>query len=149
MKIQLTNNFSIPEFIKSDVAVKNNIDNIPEDNELKNIKNLCKTFLQPFRDWLNKTYKASILISSGYRCYELNRIVLGSPTSAHMKGNAADIYIIIDGSQMSKQSALTLIRKFVDEENPDFDQIIHYEYKNIIHVGIGGKNRREILTNYK
>lgn len=147
--MKLTTNFSLSEFTKSETAAKNGIENIPDNIDIQNLKKLCETFLQPLRDWLNKTYKASILISSGYRCYELNRMVLGSPTSAHMKGNAADIYIIIDGSQMSKQSALTLIRKFVDEENPDFDQIIHYADKNIIHVGIGGKNRREILTNYK
>lgn len=55
---------------------------------LANIKNLCEVVLEPLREQVNEP----VIISSGYRCPQLNRAVGGSPTSQHMTGEACDLY---------------------------------------------------------
>ena len=55
---------------------------------LANIQNLCEVVLEPLREQVNEP----VLISSGYRCPQLNRAVGGSPTSQHMTGEACDIH---------------------------------------------------------
>lgn len=45
--------------------------------------------LEPLRQHAGKP----VIISSGYRCPTLNRLVGGAKTSQHMKGEAADIRI--------------------------------------------------------
>ena len=83
-------NFTISELCKSDVARKNNIANIPQQLEIyDNIFTLIVDFLQPLRNQLQKP----IVITSGYRCEKLNKLVGGVSTSGHLKGFAADIYI--------------------------------------------------------
>ena len=55
---------------------------------LANIQNLCEVVLEPLRKQVNEP----VIISSGYRCPQLNRAVGGSPTSQHMTGEACDIH---------------------------------------------------------
>ncbi|MCF2660174.1 hypothetical protein JQM83_13410 [Parabacteroides distasonis] len=55
---------------------------------LANIQNLCEVVLEPLRQQVNEP----VIISSGYRCPQLNRAVGGSPTSQHMTGEACDIH---------------------------------------------------------
>ena len=89
---KLSLNFTLYEFLYSENAVKYGlIDeqlNIPEKYIL-NLKRLCENVLQPLRNEL----KCSIRINSGYRCDKLNDAILGSNTSEHLEGKAADIYI--------------------------------------------------------
>ena len=83
-------NFTFKEIIKSEIARKNNIANIPQQAEiLDNILFLIVEFLQPLRDKLNKP----IIITSGYRCDKLNSLVGGVSNSAHKKGLAVDIHV--------------------------------------------------------
>lgn len=84
-------NFTITELCKSDVARKNNISNIPQQLYIyDNIINLIHYCLQPLRDKLGKP----IIISSGYRCQRLNKMVGGSNTSHHIQGMAADFVVV-------------------------------------------------------
>lgn len=57
------------------------------------------------------------MISSGYRCSEVNKAVGGVPTSQHCKGMAADIYL--DGDTDKESVYFNWIKK-----NLDFDQLI-------------------------
>ena len=44
-------------------------------------------------DPLRRIHQQPIIITSGYRCVQLNKAVGGVPSSWHTKGNAADIHI--------------------------------------------------------
>ena len=84
--MQLSKNFWLSEFTKSDTAIRQGIDNSPEPEHLVALKHLCCAVLQPVRDALGP-----IKVTSGYRSLALNRAIGGSKTSHHMKGMAADI----------------------------------------------------------
>lgn len=66
--MNLTKNFSLSELTKSGTAIRKNIDNTPEVNELTNLVLLCETILQPIRSILNRP----VIINSGFRSAELN-----------------------------------------------------------------------------
>ncbi|MGB5594393.1 MAG: D-Ala-D-Ala carboxypeptidase family metallohydrolase, partial [Crocosphaera sp.] len=85
-QMQLSRNFTLGEFIRSETAERHNIDNTPTMVEIEHLRKLCRDVLQPARDALGP-----ISVTSGYRCPELNELVGGSPNSAHRKGYAADV----------------------------------------------------------
>jgi hypothetical protein len=85
----LSKNFTLAELIKSDVAIRHNINNTPNAGEINNLRELVVNVLQPIRDH----YKQPVKVSSGYRTYSLNKTVGGSKTSDHMQGFAADIEV--------------------------------------------------------
>ena len=87
--MQLTNNFSLAEMVKSETALRNDMDNTPGEVEIENLKRLCEQVLQPVRDHFGKGVK----VNSGFRHPEVNAKVGGSKTSDHCKGQAADIEI--------------------------------------------------------
>ena len=86
----LTNNFSLAEMIKSETAIRRDMDNYPHSDEvIQNLTILCEQVLQPLRD----AYGVGIKVNSGYRSPDVNAAVGGSRTSDHCKGQAADIEI--------------------------------------------------------
>ena len=63
--------FSLREMTKSDTARRLGIDNKPSDSIKKNLTMFIEKVLDPIReDW-----GSPIIISSGYRCPELNKAV--------------------------------------------------------------------------
>lgn len=87
MNNKVTKNFWWSEFLKSQIARRHNIDNIPTENDIyHNIELLTNHVLQPVRNRFG-----GIRITSGYRSEELNSIIGGSIYSNHCKGQAADI----------------------------------------------------------
>ena len=119
--MQLTENFSLEEFTKSQTATRNNIDNTPDEKQIINIRNLCVNVLQPVRDYFLKP----VMISSGFRCDLLNQKIGGSPNSQHVAGKAADIEIHdVHNSELSDWihsscSYDQLILEFYDGDNPN------------------------------
>ena len=87
--MNLTTNFSLHELTKSETALRLNIDNTPDDEQIESLRLLCKMVLQPIRDHFGKGVK----VNSAFRGVELNRAANGSLTSDHCKGMAADIEI--------------------------------------------------------
>jgi zinc D-Ala-D-Ala carboxypeptidase len=87
--MQLTNNFSLAEMVKSDTALRHDMDNTPGETEIENLKRLCEQVLQPIREH----FKTGVKVNSGFRHPEVNAKVGGSKTSDHCKGQAADIEI--------------------------------------------------------
>jgi uncharacterized protein YcbK (DUF882 family) len=87
--MQLTSNFSLAEMIKSETALRHDMDNTPGETEIENLKRLCEQVLQPVRNH----YAKGVKVNSGYRHPEVNAKVGGSKTSDHCKGQAADIEI--------------------------------------------------------
>ena len=130
--------FSYSEFFKSDTAEKYQVNNIPEDAQLSqvlgNIKALVSNILDPLRAMIGRP----IIITSGYRSQRVNELVGGSKTSQHLSGKAADIHIQGHTPQQMDMVYRTIQMYY------DFDQLIFYPSKNIIHVSWNGdKNRQE------
>jgi zinc D-Ala-D-Ala carboxypeptidase len=87
--MQLTENFSLAELVKSETALRNGLDNTPGDAEIENLRLLCENILQPLRS----AYGRGIKVNSGFRHPNVNAAVGGSRTSDHCRGQAADIEI--------------------------------------------------------
>jgi len=87
--MQLTENFSLNEMIKSETALRHGLDNTPPEEAINNLRLLCEHVLQPLRT----AYGRGIKVNSGYRAPDVNAAVGGSRTSDHCKGQAADIEI--------------------------------------------------------
>jgi zinc D-Ala-D-Ala carboxypeptidase len=87
--MNLTANFSLAEMVKSDTALRHDMDNTPGEAEIASLRLLCEKILQPVREHYGKGVKCN----SGYRAPAVNQKVGGSPTSDHCKGQAADIEI--------------------------------------------------------
>lgn len=130
--------FNYSEFFKSDTAEKYQVNNIPEDEQLSqvlgNIKALVLNVLDPLRTMVARP----VIITSGYRSQRVNELVGGSKTSQHLSGKAADIRIQGYTPQQMDVVYQTIQMCY------DFDQLIFYPSKNIIHVSWNGiKNRQE------
>ena len=87
--MNLTANFTLAEMVKSDTALRHDMDNTPGEAEIENLKRLCEQVLQPVREH----FKTGVKVNSGFRHPEVNAKVGGSKTSDHCKGQAADIEI--------------------------------------------------------
>lgn len=79
--------FTLAELLKSRKAAEFNIDNTPTFEVVDHLAELTDKILEPLR----AAYGKPIYVSSGYRCPKLNKLVGGSPTSAHPRGDAADL----------------------------------------------------------
>ena len=79
--------FNLEEFSRSATAIKLGIDNTIPEHIVPAIKELVDNVLDPLR----RAWGRPLVISSGYRCPELNRAVGGAPTSHHLRVMAADI----------------------------------------------------------
>ena len=86
--MQLTKNFNLSEFLKSNTATRMGIDEQfnPPQFVLDNIDNLAQQ-LQIARDYFGEP----MVFTSGYRCLKLNKAVGGVANSAHTTGSAVDI----------------------------------------------------------
>lgn len=138
--MQLSKNFTMAEFIKSDTADRLGIDNTPQGEHLEAAKALFENVVQKVRDHFGPT-----VINSGYRCPELNEAVRGSKTSQHCHGEAADI-------EVPGVANADVANWIVD--NLDFDQVILEFYtpgipdSGWVHVTYkaDGTNRKKALT---
>lgn len=79
--------FTLQELMRSDMAERLGIDNTPDAAVVGHLETLVERLLDPLRE----AFGRPIIVTSGYRCPELNTAVDGSPTSAHLRGYAADL----------------------------------------------------------
>lgn len=142
---QITNDFYLDEFERSQTATRHGIDNSVKiaGHVYGNICRLCSDVLQPVRDYVGTV----INVSSGYRSLKLNRRVGGVDTSQHVSGLAADINAV-------GKTPMELAREIVQMQAAgeiQFDQLI-LEFGQWVHVSIPGRwidPRVEILTAVK
>ena len=143
---RLSAHFSLREFEKSAMAERllketgnPAYKNLMTSNCIANAILLCDKVLEPVREHVG----AEVYISSGYRCFELNRAVGGAPSSQHMYGQAADIYI-----KAPNMKLYDLYLWMVD--NLSFDQLIWEVRPNSkwIHVSYKNEkaNRQQVFT---
>lgn len=84
----LSEHFSEYEFVHSDTAIKMGIMNVPDHEQISNMKLLCEKILEPARKAIGGM---PIIITSGFRREELNKAVGGVANSQHLTGEAVDI----------------------------------------------------------
>ena len=130
--------FSIAEFLNSDAADKYQVSNMPADEELLTVLNNINALVNNVLDPLRARVGRPIIITSGYRSQRVNELVGGSKTSQHLLGKAADIHV--QGYTPEQMGTVyDIIQTYFD-----FDQLIFYPSKNIIHISWNGdKNRQE------
>jgi hypothetical protein len=87
---QLSPHFTLSELIYSATADARDIDNVPNDAEIDQLDLLANLTLEKVRTICDDK---PVLISSGFRCKELNTCIGGASNSAHLFGAAADITI--------------------------------------------------------
>lgn len=140
--MRLTTNFFINEFTKSQTALRQGINNMPDNPKvITNLQTLCEKVLQPIRDH----FGLAVVVNSGFRSPELNEAIGGSEESQHCKGEAADIEI----PGVSNKELAEWIR-----DNLSYDQLILEFYNGVdprsgwVHVSyVDDKtNRKSTLT---
>jgi len=140
--VKLSQNFTIQEYIKSQTALRQGIDNTPTEEHMGNATALFRNVVQKVRDQFGVT-----VINSGYRGEALNKAVGGSSKSQHCKGEAVDIEC--PGTPNYD------VAKWI-EDNLDFDQLILEFYtpgipdSGWVHVSYKAEgNRKSVLTAMK
>lgn len=83
--MKLSAHFDLAEFTVSQTASRLGIDNAPTPEALENLK-LVAQALEEIRTLLG----VPIIVSSGYRCLELNRAIGSKDSSQHVRGQAVD-----------------------------------------------------------
>lgn len=130
---RLSAHFSWEEALNSVAAKANGIKNVPDHKVTGNIM-ITASKLEEIRKVVGP-----LVISSWYRCPELNKLVGGAFNSAHMTGWAIDI-------RSNKLNPYEL-GKVIIGMGIDFDQII-YEYGQWVHISFDPMNRKKILTKF-
>jgi hypothetical protein len=140
--MKLTANFTLDELVKSQTAVRKGINNMPNPDQIENLKALAVNILQPVRSNFDKP----LIISSGFRCAELCVAIGSSIKSQHCADNqaaAADFEIWGTSNEKlaewikSELDFDQLILEFWSEESPNSGWI-HCSYSS-------DRNRNESL----
>lgn len=121
--------FTIYELCNSATAKKHGINNNPRTMEhIHNLWCLHHYVLRPLRVRLDKP----VIVNSGYRCPEVNRLVGGVSNSQHVLGQAADI-------KVEKVTAKTLF-DYIKNSDIVYDQLILEN--GWVHVSYNPKHNR-------
>lgn len=137
--MQLTEHFTLAEFVRSETADRNHIDNTPSQEVVDNLRALCRNVLEPAR----VAFGEPIYITSGYRCPVLNKAVGGKPTSQHLRGEAADL-------QVKGLQNLRSLYKIIDRL--PHDQLLYESNGTTKWLHISFRqfgNRNQSIPNYK
>ena len=109
--------FTIPELTSSATALREGIDNRPSKCAYHLLHVLVDQLLDPIRE----AWGEPIVVSSGYRCKQLNALVGGVKNSHHILGCAADI---IAGNRADHRKLFKMIQKMQQEGRIKFTQLI-------------------------
>lgn len=136
--MMLSSHFSLEELTRSDYAKRKGIDNTPDAEVQSNLEVLANG-LERVRDVLGHP----ILVSSGFRSLKVNTGIGSKPTSAHVKGLAADFTCPGYGTPHEIMIALMLAR-----DDIKFDQCI-LEFDDWVHVSfpeVDSRPRMQVLS---
>jgi len=145
--MKLSEHFALGELTRSSTALRHEVDNIPNDGQIVNLRRLCDHILEPVRQHFGIPFSPS----SGFRCLEVNRLVGSKDTSQHREGRAADFEVPTVPNHVLASWIY---------HNCEFDQVIleFYDPKDPqsgwVHASVKAEgNRREFLSfdgkNYK
>jgi len=143
--MKLSEHFTLRELCKT----RTGIENVPNEAQVENLKRLCQWLEQLRRRWNNLYGEGDdpIIINSGFRSPEVNKVVGGVSTSNHLTGCAVDIRCI--GIEQALRYAAILL-DISDLNHEDYDELLIEQKKSVIWVHFAVKptgNRRR--TNFK
>ena len=123
-----SNYFTVDDLIKSHTARLRQIDNQPSDEIRKELEmTACKmNVISLYTQMLG----ATISITSGYRCEELNKVVGGVKTSLHIQGRAVDF--VVSDNKIKHELYVSLLSPEAHERLRICELI---EHKTYIHIG--------------
>lgn len=128
--------FTFRELLRSEIAAKSDVLNLPlwyrEYHVYNNLEKLVEKLLDPIRE----RFATPVIITSGYRCERLNKLVNGVENSQHREGKAADFYFAGFTAEEMTQAFFEIA------EGYDFDQLIYYKKRHFIHISYNGDNNR-------
>jgi zinc D-Ala-D-Ala carboxypeptidase len=131
--MQLSQHFTLDEFIKSETAIAIGDANLPTPEDLENLR-LNAQGMEEVRALLGGR---AIIVTSGYRNRRVNAAVRGVPTSAHALGFATDFH-------HATLTDLEAARRIADSDLK-FDQLI-YEKGRCVHISFDPRMRRQVLS---
>lgn len=116
MSGQLSEHFSYRELTRSDIALRNGIENAPTEIHLKNLILLCEQVLEPVR-----AHFGPVRINSGYRSLAVNMLInpttsMSTRLSRHCTGQAADFEV--DGVPNIQ------VAEWCQDHLPEYHQVI-------------------------
>ena len=153
--MKLSEHFMLGELTKTSYITADG--NIPSHKAIENLKNICENWLEDLRYSQNTLYgdrsqesedsrnEIPIIISSGYRSEEVNRLCGGAKGSNHLTGSAVDIKCY-GPEQMIRMAGILL--DISDGTKRDFDELIQEKRGTTywLHFAVRPKdNRRKIL----
>ena len=153
--MKLSEHFKLGELTKTSYITADG--NIPSHQAIENLKNICENWLEDLRYSQNTLYgdrsqesgdsrnDIPIIISSGYRSEEVNRLCGGAKGSNHLTGCAVDIKCY-GPEQMIRMAGILL--DISDGTKRDFDELIQEKRGTTywIHFAVRPKdNRRKII----
>jgi uncharacterized protein YcbK (DUF882 family) len=146
--MKLSEHFTLGELCKTSYITADG--NIPSQTAIDNLRRLCADWLEDLRYSQNTLYgdkngDIPIIISSGYRSEEVNRLCGGAKGSNHLTGCAVDIKCY-GPEQMIRMAGILL--DISDGTKRDFDELIQEKRGTTywIHFAVRPKdNRRKIL----
>ena len=95
--MNLSRNFTLQELIKSDTAIRLDINNNPNSGQIEKLKDLCENILQPVRDHFGR-----VKVTSGFRSPDLCIAIGSSVNSQHAKAEAADFECVgVDNAELA------------------------------------------------
>jgi hypothetical protein len=136
----LTENFSLDEFLVSSKAAALGIANTPTKEHLRRIKKVTAPGMQLVRDLVAR----AMVLTSGYRNPELNEIVGGVPTSDHAEAYAVDC-------RAAGLSAYGLAKLIAQHMKPGgklygkIDQLILETSRSVVHISFAPRMRMQLL----
>jgi len=110
---KISKHISYHEGTYSRTGERRDLDNTPNEDQLKCMKEVAENLFEPLREWVG----GGIKINSFFRGEPVNTAIGGSRKSQHMKGQAIDI----DDTFGHKTNAEMY---YYIKENLDFDQMI-------------------------
>ena len=138
--INLSEHFTLGELTKT----KTGIENVPNEEQVNNLKRLCQWLEQLRRRWNNLYGEGDdpIVINSGFRSPAVNKAVGGVSTSNHLTGCAVDIRCV--GIEQALRYAAILL-DISDLNHEDFDELLIEQKQSVIWIHFAVKptgNRR-------
>ena len=140
----ISKHVSYKEDTHSATALRRNLDNTPNKEQLQCMKDIAENLFEPLRKWVGGPIK----INSFFRGEPVNKAIGGSTRSQHMKGQAMDIddtfgyktnaemyYYIKDNLDFDQ-----MIWEFGDDKNPNWVHISYVTHR---------PNRKKLTIAYK